>query len=121
MITILLADDDRDYVEITSVRLQANGFGVLKAYEGVQVIEVAQHSHPDLILLDWNMPFGKGSAVLEMLAEREDTKSIPVIVVTGFDEPGMKRRAEAMGAKFLLKKPYDPQELLDAIRRVCPQ
>lgn len=118
MSKILIADDDVDFVETLTDRLVAQGYQVIKAHEGVSAVELAQMEGPDLILLDWRMPFGKGSAVLEMLQEKEMTRKIPVIILSGIDEPGMKKTADHLGVKAFLRKPYDPKELQNTIAMI---
>ena len=114
---ILIADDDQDLTETVSLFLQSHQYETLIAHEGIDVFEAARDQKPDLILLDWNMPFGKGSAVLEMLGEKDVLKAIPVIVLSGSDEPEMKQTALKLGARAVIRKPYDNIVLLDAIQK----
>jgi len=116
--TILIADDDLELTEVLHDLLDAVGYSVLVAHEGVTVVEKAKQFRPQLILLDWKMPLGKGPAVIEMLQEKEETKSIPVIVLTGVDEPGMKETLQVMGVRGYIKKPYEPSELIRKIKDV---
>ncbi len=113
--TILIADDDRDLVSVLEDLLQAKGFACIVAYEGISAVEKAINEKPDLILLDWKMPAGKGSAVLEMLSEKDQTRSIPVIILSGAEEPGMFEISLKQGVKAFLKKPYDSAKLLKQI------
>ena len=115
-INILIADDDRDLCESLNQRLRYEGFEALAAYEGVRVIEAAHRHQPDLILLDINMPAGTGMTVLRALRSREDTKKIPIIVMTAMEEPGLKERVLFEGANDFLKKPFEIQLLLNKIR-----
>ncbi len=112
---ILIADDDEDLVSILKDFLESKGYETFEAYEGIAVFEVAKNNKPDLILLDWKMPAGKGSAALEMLAEKEETRNIPVIVLSGASEPGMFETVRKMGVKSFIKKPYESEKLLEEI------
>ncbi|OGQ06738.1 MAG: hypothetical protein A3G32_05820 [Deltaproteobacteria bacterium RIFCSPLOWO2_12_FULL_40_28] len=113
---ILVADDEEEFVAVLSERLQQCGFDVSCAYDGAATIEKARAILPDLILLDWRMPYGKGSAVLEMLAEKEETKNIPVVVISGIDETGMDEEMQRFKVKARLYKPYQDKQLLDVIK-----
>jgi len=112
---ILVAEDDSELCDVLSLLLEAKGYVVHSAHEGIDVLEQATKLKPDLILLDWNMPFGKGSAVLEMLAEKKLIPALPVIVLSGSTEPGMKELALSLGAQKVLRKPYENDELLAEI------
>jgi DNA-binding response OmpR family regulator len=115
---ILIADDDRDLVEVLSARLDAAGFDTMPAYEGIRAVEVAHKEKPDLILLDWKMPAGRGSDVLKDLKTKTDTKHIPVIILTGVSEGGIEETAYQLGAKLFLKKPCDAKFLIKKINEI---
>lgn len=115
---ILVVDDDKDLVSILCDLLKSHGYQTLQAFEGIRAVEMAHKAQPDLILLDWIMPAGKGSAVLEMLAEKKETKSIPVIVHTGADEPFEEETARGWGVKGFFRKPCDLAQLLKVIESV---
>jgi len=114
---ILIVDDERDIVKALTIRLQRAGYEVVTAFDGAQGIFMAHKEEPDLILLDIRMPAGNGFSVAEKLKQSEETLAIPVIFLTGSPERNSEARALALGARFYIKKPYDPEELLDAIER----
>ena len=114
---ILIVDDERDIVKALMIRLQGAGYEVVTAFDGAQAIFVAHKEKPDLILLDIRMPAGNGFSVAEKLKHSVNTFSIPVIFLTGSPERNAEERAMTLGARFYIKKPYDPEELLDAVRR----
>lgn len=115
---ILIADDDREFVEMLSIQLEAAGYETVFAYEGIRAIELAHKERPDLIILDWKMPAGEGGSVLSFLAKEDDTKHIPVIILTGVDEPEVEEKALKLKAKAFIHKPYEPRALLQKIREV---
>ena len=115
-INILIADDDRDLCASLEQRLRHDGLTVVAAHEGVRVIEAAHRQKPDLILLDIKMPAGTGRTVLQALRSKEDTKKIPIIVMTAMEESGLKERLLFEGANDFLKKPFETQLLLNKIR-----
>ena len=117
---VLIVDDDRDFVHITSVYLKAYGYDVVVASDAIEAITVAQTTHPDIILLDIGLPKGDGLTVLNRLASLDRTTLIPVIVVTGKD-PSIKKSCLAAGAMEFFLKPFNPDALLAYIDGVFHQ
>jgi DNA-binding response OmpR family regulator len=114
---ILIVDDERDIVKALAIRLQSRGYQTVVAFDGAQGVFMAHKEKPHLILLDIRMPAGDGFSVAEKLKESKSTRKIPVIFLTGSPELEAEEKAMALGARFYIKKPYDPEELLDAIER----
>ncbi len=115
---ILIADDDAEFTELLSENLEYVGYETVIAYEGIRAIEAANKLLPDLILLDWKMPAGTGSAVLTDLKKKNRTRDIPVIVITGVDDETIERDAFRLGAKAFVKKPYDLHTLIQKIHEL---
>jgi len=114
---ILIVDDERDIVKALTIRLRGAGYEVVTAFDGAQGIFMAHKENPDLIILDIRMPAGNGFSVAEKLKQSTNTLAIPVIFLTGSPERNSEEKAMALGVRFYVKKPYDPEELLDAIKR----
>ncbi len=114
---ILIVDDERDIVKALMIRLQGAGYEVVAAFDGAQGVFMAHKENPDLIILDIRMPAGDGFSVAQRLKRSTHTFTIPVIFLTGSPETSAEEKAMALGARFFVKKPYDPEELLDAIKR----
>lgn len=114
---ILIVDDERDIVKALTIRLKASGYDVVTAFDGAQGVFMAHKEQPDLIILDIRMPAGDGFSVAERLKRSTHTFTIPIIFLTGSPERNAEERATKVGARFYIKKPYDPEELLDAVRR----
>jgi len=114
---ILIVDDERDIVKALTLRLQANGYNTVAAFDGVQGVFMAHKERPQLIILDIRMPASDGFSVAEKLKESKRTREIPILFVTGSPDRDAEERARALGARYFIKKPYDPEELLDAVRR----
>jgi DNA-binding response OmpR family regulator len=114
---ILIVDDERDIVKALTIRLGASGYEVVSAYDGAQGVFLAHKEKPDLILLDIRMPSGDGFSVAEKLKQTSRTTRIPILFLTGSPEREAEEKALALGARFYIKKPYDPEELLDAVKR----
>jgi DNA-binding response OmpR family regulator len=118
---ILIVDDERDIVKVLVIRLQSSGYEVIAAFDGAQGVFMAHKEKPDLIILDIRMPAGDGFSVAERLKRSSHTWTIPIIFLTGSPEREAEGRAMELGARFFIKKPYDPEELLDAVKRALQE
>jgi CheY-like chemotaxis protein len=110
--TILIVDDDPQFRELYSTALRFRGFNVTTASDGLSALRTIDQDIPSLIILDLNMPCVDGWTVLRELAAHEDTKAVPVIVVTGADV----NRA-ALQSAAILRKPVLPEHVLSVIER----
>lgn len=115
---ILIADDDKDLVTLLRERIENDGFDTVCAFEGVRVVETAVKEHPDLIILDWLMPAGKAPYVLKGLRNNNETRHIPVIILTGIMENDMEKTAKDFGAKAFFRKPYEYREVILKIKEL---
>jgi DNA-binding response OmpR family regulator len=118
---ILIADDEYNIVKLLSFRLQANGYEVIQAFDGNQAFEIAVKEKPDLILLDFNMPGFKGTGVLEKLKATSQVSRIPVIFVTAFTDDETKNKVIEMGARDFIGKPFDPEDVLNKIKKALEE
>ena len=76
---------------------------------------MAHKEKPDLIMLDLNMPAGGGLGTLEHLKMSTNTKFIPIIVLTGSEDPELKKKVLDKGIEQYIQKPYEPDELIGTI------
>jgi CheY-like chemotaxis protein len=113
---ILVVDDDRDVVQFLTGLLRKAGYIPIMAMDAMQAMMQAQREVPDLILTDMLMPAGGGLTFLQRVMGSGKTSHIPVLVLTGSDEPDLEARALAGGAVQVLRKPCDNAVLLAAIR-----
>src|ERR1044071_6518544 len=111
---ILILEDDNRIATALAIRLEAAGYQVLTAPDGLQGLKLALDNHPDLILMDIWMPVGIGFSVAQRL-KGLGLGGIPVMFITASKQKGLKRTAQALGAVGFFEKPYDPEELLAAI------
>ncbi|MDO5084332.1 MAG: response regulator transcription factor [Arachnia propionica] len=116
MSRILVADDDPMIRNHLARILTRHDFTALTASDGVEALEVAKQSRPDLIVLDVMMPRADGREVLARLRRRGDWT--PVILLTGVGQSGTRADALEKGADDYLNKPFDPAELVARIRAV---
>ncbi|MFN3233342.1 MAG: phosphate regulon transcriptional regulator PhoB [Alphaproteobacteria bacterium] len=122
--TILLIEDDLSLVELVKYNLEKEGFTVHRAADGEEGLVMARERTPDLILLDWMLPFVPGIEVCRRLRKAPDTANIPIIMLTARTEEGDRIRGLDTGADDYITKPYSPRELISRIhavlRRVRP-
>ena len=115
---ILVVDDEIQIVRLLSLRLQANNYDVIVAYDGYQCIQMVKAENPDLILLDIKMPMGGGIEAFENLRNNKITKKIPVIFITAFPSVEVKKQVIDMGADGFISKPFSSEELLKIIEEL---
>jgi DNA-binding response OmpR family regulator len=110
---ILVVDDEEDVAKALKVRLKANGYHVVLAFDSVEAFTMANKERPDLIILDIMIPGGGGFVVAERLKQSTATHHIPIIILTGIS--GGEERAYKVGASGYVMKPYHPEKLLETI------
>jgi len=113
--TILIVDDEPEMVEFLETLLTIQGYQTLDAYSGAEGLRTAHMERPDLILLDLTLPDGDGMQILKTMQDEERTAGIPVLVVSGKDNPRVRMDSLQAGADAFLLKPFHPQALLDEI------
>jgi DNA-binding response OmpR family regulator len=117
--TILLVDDHRDFVFASKLFLEAQGFQVLEAYDGLEGLEVLEREKPDLIILDVMMPRLDGWATLQVLQSKPETAKIPVLMLTALKEPVNVLTGFDLGCTWFYTKPItDYDDLVLVIRRI---
>ena len=115
---VLVVDDDPIIIRLLYPHLRRAGFEVTVASDGIQGIQAALTTQPDVILLDLQMPAGGGAGVFEALQKNVRTSLIPVIFVTAVPGGEIREACLAAGAADFVSKPADPADLIARIRRV---
>ncbi len=112
---ILVVDDEPEIVESLTLRLQAEGYQVSAASDGLGATRKAIAEQPELILLDIGMPAGNGHVVVERLRNIAETSRIPVIYLTARTSEADYHQARAGGVCKYITKPFDAEVLLAAV------
>ena len=111
---ILIVEDDTKIAAALAIRLEAAGYSVLTAPDGLTGLKLAVEQRPDLLLMDIWMPVGLGFSVAQRM-QSLGLNGIPIIFITASRARGLKKAAEALGAVAFFEKPYDSQALLSAV------
>jgi DNA-binding response OmpR family regulator len=117
MSKVLVIDDEEDLLDIVTIRLQAAGYQVISARSGQEGLEKTHGEKPDLILLDVMMPGIDGFELLRRFKDDPEAKFIPVIMLTCRGDSESIFKAQDLGAKDYIIKPFDSKELLDLVAR----
>ena len=114
---ILLVDDVSTNLKCVGLILK-NKYTVTMVKSGREALDVLKSVIPDLVLLDIHMQEMDGYEVMEHMNENPETAKIPVILLTADSEKRSEERGAALGAVGLIRKPFEPQVLLDQIEEV---
>ena len=119
MAKLLIADDLVPIRQMVRITLSTQGWTIVEAENGTQALEMARSEKPDLMLLDVDMGSGpNGFDVCRELKSAEDTKNIPIVMLTAHDSESDRAVGFAAGATQYLTKPFGPLELIDTIRTI---
>jgi DNA-binding response OmpR family regulator len=120
MMTVLIADDESSVVELVRVTLEDERVHVISATDGPLALALAVEAHPDLILLDVNMPGCDGVEVCRRLRADASFASTPIVMLTAATRPEDVRRGLEAGATEYLTKPFSPVRLLTLVDTLAP-
>ena len=118
---ILIVDDEPEQIEFASTLLEENGYIPISATNGVEGMKMVKTEKPDLILLDILMPEKSGIGMYHDLKHDEETKNIPVIIVTGvarggdFDDLMMRQDKALPPPDGYIEKPMNPDDVLKLV------
>jgi DNA-binding response OmpR family regulator len=113
--TILVADDERNILQLARLYLGNEGFRVEEAQDGRQALEKVRSTNPDLVILDVMMPEMDG---LSVCREIRKTSSVPVIILTARGDDVDKIVGLEIGADDYVTKPFNPRELVARVKAV---
>ncbi len=115
---ILVVEDEPDFRVLVRMRLQAGGYEVLEAEDGVKGLEMARTQAPDLVVLDLMLPRMDGYKVARLLKFDEKHRNIPIVMLTARSQQTDRETGTAVGADAYLTKPFKAEELLDVIAKL---
>jgi CheY-like chemotaxis protein len=121
---VLIVDDEPEAIDFATAVLEENGYLAISAEDGVEGMEKVKAEKPDLVLLDIMMPGKGGIAMYRDLRKDEETKDIPVIIITGvargqrFEESMMRKDPHIPLPDGYIEKPMKPEGLLELIGKL---
>lgn len=110
---ILIVDDDRDIVESIAIFLSGENYGIKKAYDGIEALEIVSENEIHLIILDIMLPKLDGIKTLMKIREQ---KNIPIILLSAKSEDSDKILGLTAGADDYVTKPFNPSELVARVK-----
>ena len=113
---ILIVEDEPNISKLVKFIIEKHGFEVLQAFVGIEGIELAKKEKPHLIVLDVMMPNMDGFEVAENLTQMDETKDIPILMLSSAAQYKDKVKGIESGAIDYITKPFDKDELISKIK-----
>jgi len=116
--SILAVDDSASIRSMVSFTLNSAGYEVTEAVDGVDALTKAKAKVMNLVLTDQNMPRMDGLTLVRSLRQLPDYRTAPILILTTEAGTDMKNKGRAAGATGWLVKPFDPQRLIEVVKKV---
>src|ERR671936_154593 len=111
-VRVLFVEDDAAVAQMYKLKLELDGYAVTVAPDGEAGLRMAREMRPDIIFLDIRLPKMDGFAVLEELRADEETKNVPVVILSNYSEQELVERGLNLGAlEYLIKSETTPAKL----------
>ncbi len=114
--SVLIVEDNELNMKLFHDLLEAHGYRTLQTRNGFDAMDIARAEHPDLIIMDIQLPEVSGLEVTKWLKEDEDLKRIPVIAVTAFAMKGDEERIRQGGCEAYISKPISVAKFLETVK-----
>lgn len=119
MATVLCIEDDKMFAEIVCKALKRDGFEVIHATNGDEGVRKAMEDAPDAILLDIGLPKKDGFEVLEILKSSDETRSIPVVMLSRLSSKEDVNQCFELGCEeYLIKTQHSPEDVVEHVRKI---
>jgi two-component system chemotaxis response regulator CheY len=115
---VLTVDDSASIRQMVAFTLKSAGYEVVEAVDGEDGLNKARGKNADLVLTDQNMPKMDGLSLIKTLRGLPQYRSTPILMLTTESSDAMKAAGKAAGATGWLVKPFDPQKLLEVVKKV---
>ena len=120
MATILVVEDNAANMKLAVFLLQNAGYSVLSAPDAEAGLTLARQAHPDLILMDIQLPILDGYEATRRIKADPALQSIPIIAVSSYALSGDEQKARVAGCNDFVSKPFSPRQLLAKVRQYLP-
>ena len=121
MKTALIIEDNSDNMVLITRLLEKAGYKTIRAWTGLEGVDMAVHDSPDFIILDIQLPDIDGREVLRRIRGFEAAASIPVIAMTSYAMSGDREKLLAAGCDGYIEKPIDPLRVVAQIQQVTEE
>ena len=118
---VLVVDDEIHIIHVVAIKLRNNGYEVVTATNGAEAFELVCEEKPDIIVTDFQMPAMTGVELVEKIRQNEETKDIPVILLTARSFAISKEQEQDLQISGCISKPFSPKELLENIEDILYQ
>ena len=118
--TIMVVEDYEDTRLLLKQVLETKGYSVLEAINGQQAVELAQRKHPDLILMDLDLPILDGIEATQRIRRQAEMEQVPILAVTAYPMSFTHVKAFAKGCDEYLAKPIDLARLDELLNQYLP-
>lgn len=116
-IKIVIAEDETMMLRAIEFRLKKEGYTIFTAEDGKKTLELALKEKPDLIISDIMMPFISGLELVSLLKSKEETKSIPIIILSAVGQENTVLEGFSLGVEDYITKPFSPNELAVRVKK----
>lgn len=116
--SVLIVDDETPIVTLLRYNMEKEGFRVFTTGDGEEAITMVKEHRPDIIVLDWMLPTMTGIEVCKQLRAQNETKNVPIIMLSARGEEADRIRGLDAGADDYMVKPFSPSELIARVRAV---
>lgn len=114
---VLVADDEKDIAEIVSELLEGEGIRTIRAHDGREALAAAEHHHPDAVVMDIKMPVLDGLETIRRIRKNAALQKTPIVVVTATRViRELQEEFQQLGVHCWLSKPFEPDELVAAVK-----
>ena len=113
----MVVEDYDDTRLLLKIGLEQLGYSVLEASNGQEAVDIAGREHPDLILMDLDLPILDGIAATQRIRQHADLESVPIVAVTAYPMSYTHVKAFARGCNEYMSKPIDMTELANLVNR----
>ncbi len=116
---VMTVDDSKTMRDMVSFTLRGAGFQVSEAEDGQKALQTLRGISVDLVITDLNMPNLDGVGLIRALRADPKYRAIPILMLTTESDPAKKAEGRGAGATGWLVKPFNPEKLVELVRRVC--
>lgn len=117
-LTVCTVDDSQSIRDMMSYTLKEAGFNVLEAEDGQKALQVLDNNQADLVITDLNMPNMDGLTLIKSLREKPQYSGTPILMLTTESDAEKKAAGKAAGATGWIVKPFNPDNLINVIKKV---